>query len=200
MVTLRGYVCKPHNHPNSTGSQANILIDRDHHARLADFSLLVVVSDHPTATSTCIEGGSIPWMSPELLDPESFGLKKSRPTTESDCYALGMVIYEVLSGNRPFFPRSGPIVMVDIINDERPRRPEGDEGELFTDKTWVVLELCWRREPSARASVKAVLRYLEGVPERPDSPTGEDTEECSDDELDTIAHNSGAFSLPHLES
>ena len=40
-------------------------------------------------------------MSPELLDPEKFGIgiphseESNRPTTQSDCYALGMVIYEV---------------------------------------------------------------------------------------------------------
>ena len=37
-------------------------------------------------------------MSPELLDPERFGmpeLEDNRPTRQSDCYALGMVIYEV---------------------------------------------------------------------------------------------------------
>jgi len=37
-------------------------------------------------------------MSPELLDPERFGMPKSednRPTKLSDCYAIGMVIYEV---------------------------------------------------------------------------------------------------------
>jgi hypothetical protein len=37
-------------------------------------------------------------MSPELLDPEMFGIPQSegdRPTRQSDCYALGMVIYEV---------------------------------------------------------------------------------------------------------
>jgi len=36
-------------------------------------------------------------MSPELLHPEGFEIPKSenRPTRQSDCYALGMVIYEV---------------------------------------------------------------------------------------------------------
>ena len=38
-------------------------------------------------------GGTLYWMSPELLDlpPGSH----CRPTRESDCYALGMVMYEV---------------------------------------------------------------------------------------------------------
>jgi len=34
-------------------------------------------------------------MSPELLDPERFGSSDDRPTKQSDCYALGMVVYEV---------------------------------------------------------------------------------------------------------
>ena len=37
-------------------------------------------------------------MSPELLDPERFRIPESednRPTVKSDCYAMGMIIYEV---------------------------------------------------------------------------------------------------------
>jgi len=37
-------------------------------------------------------------MAPELLHPEGCGIPESeenRPTRQSDCYALGMVIYEV---------------------------------------------------------------------------------------------------------
>lgn len=44
-------------------------------------------------------------MSPELLDPERFGMPESednRPTRQSDCYALGMLIYEV-SGCKVLF-------------------------------------------------------------------------------------------------
>jgi len=37
-------------------------------------------------------------MSPELLDPEQFGISDGRPTKQSDCYALGMVVYEVREG------------------------------------------------------------------------------------------------------
>ena len=40
-------------------------------------------------------GGTERWMSPELLMPEQFGFSETRPTKQSDCYALGMVIYEV---------------------------------------------------------------------------------------------------------
>ena len=39
-------------------------------------------------------GGTFRWMAPELLDPPRFGTN-GRPTRESDCYALGMTVYEV---------------------------------------------------------------------------------------------------------
>ena len=38
-------------------------------------------------------GGTVRWMSPELLYPARFG-SNGRLSRESDCYALGMVIYE----------------------------------------------------------------------------------------------------------
>jgi len=49
-------------------------------------------------------------MSPELLDPERFGMPKSegnRPTRQSDCYALGMVIYEVSIDASKFVAANG---------------------------------------------------------------------------------------------
>jgi serine/threonine protein kinase len=44
-----------------------------------------------TADPSC---GTIRWMSPELLDPTHFG-SDGLPSRQSDCYALGMAIYEV---------------------------------------------------------------------------------------------------------
>ena len=60
-------------------------------------------------------GGTLLWMSPELLDPVRFGITDSRPTKQSDCYALGMVVYEVcenatVSPFRMFYsPALGPL-------------------------------------------------------------------------------------------
>jgi len=41
------------------------------------------------------DGGTTRWMSPELLDPDQFKITDCRPTKQSDCYAFGMVVYEV---------------------------------------------------------------------------------------------------------
>jgi len=44
-----------------------------------------------TTVSPC---GTTRWMSPELLDTSRFG-SDGLPSRESDCFALGMTIYEV---------------------------------------------------------------------------------------------------------
>jgi len=54
-------------------------------------------------------------MSPELLDPERFGMPESednRPTRQSDCYALGMVIYEVGAGMGKFAVVDGQLTLI----------------------------------------------------------------------------------------
>ena len=67
---------------------------------------------------------------------------------ESDCYALGMVIYEVLSGRAPFSGRPGPEVVFLVLQGNRPQKLQGSEAELFTDEIWEMLELCWSHLPT----------------------------------------------------
>jgi len=99
-------------------------------------------------------------MSPELLDPDRFGIVDRRPTKRSDCYALGMVILEVLSGKPPFPNYNGMTVMRKIVEGERPGRPEGEEGVWFTADLWGMLEQCWSLQPEKRPTIDDVLRCL----------------------------------------
>lgn len=99
-------------------------------------------------------------MSPELLYPEKYDLKDSQPTKESDYYALGMVIFEVLSGQSPFAGYKGFIVTRKVIEGERPERPA---SPWFTDKLWETLQLCWLPQPKDRPTAEAVFDTLEQV-------------------------------------
>jgi len=111
-------------------------------------------------------------MSPELLDPERSGFGDGRPTKESDCYALGMVVYEVLSGQVPFAQDKNTIVIQKVMEGGRPGRPRRMEGEWFTDGLWGTLERCWKPQPYDRPSLKTLLQRLEGMspPSRAPSP------------------------------
>jgi len=173
---------------------ANILIDRNGYACLTDFSLLTIVTEQSTIVSSRVQGGTIQWMSPELIDPEGFGLEKSIPTKGSDCYALGMVIYEVLSGSRPFSPSTAPAVIRKVLDGEHPGRPQGERGSLFTDGIWEVLQLCWKHQPYDRISARAVLQGLEGSPSPLDE--GRDTATDTDDQWNSSSNDSSDDELP----
>ena len=176
--------------------QANVLINRDGHACLADFSLITMAPDQSSLMLSCVEGGTIRWMSPELIDPGSFGLKESRPTKESDCYALGMVIYEVLAGETPFSLHSTPLVIKKVLEGKRPERPEGKKGTLFTDDLWRILGLCWKQNPVERTNAKTVLPCLEGTssPPRSSPDTDEIVKTDANELLDVTVTDSGMFS------
>ena len=137
-------------------------------------------------------------MSPELLDPDQFGIKDSRPTKESDSYALGMVILEVLSGQAPFKPFRDVIVMRMVIEGKRPGRPAGPEGAWFTEDLWEMLNLCWESHRENRPSVATVLGLLEKASEAwkpPSLQVDEDVEMGEEDwDLTTVSDSSGMVS------
>ena len=95
-------------------------------------------------------------MSPELIAPDDFGLKTSRPTKASDCYSLGMVVYETISGNPPFHEDRDIAVFMKVVKGERP--PYMDR---FPRNLWKFLEQCWMPQPSDRPGVEEVLECLE---------------------------------------
>ena len=104
--------------------KVNILIDEQCHACLVDFGLVTIISDpeHPTTSISSPSAGTTRWMSPELLDQDHPDFRGGRRTKESDCYALGMVIYEVLSGKVPFASYNNFIVPKVVIEGKRPER------------------------------------------------------------------------------
>jgi len=74
----------------------NVLLERDGRARLVDFGiarLLERETAHLTTAGTIT--GTLRYLAPELLAGEE-------PTVAADLYALGVVLFEMLAGRRPF--------------------------------------------------------------------------------------------------
>ena len=137
-------------------------------------------------------------MSPELLDPDQYGIKDGRPTKESDSYALGMVVLEVLSGHAPFQQYRDVIVMRLVLEGKRPERPNGPEGEWFTDELWQLLTLCWDSQRELRPGIETILEFLEQVSQTwkpPSLRVDEDVDMGEDDwDLTIVSDSSGMIS------
>ena len=147
------------------------MVDQTRRARLADFGLLTIISDS-TISNPYTRKDIIRLTSPELLDPE---VQDHRPTKYSDCYGLGMVIYQVLSRRVPFYGYEDLAIFEKVMRGDRPERPEGMEGVWLTGGIWEVLERCWVLTPQNRSSVNDVLLCLEEtskcwIPPSPDPP------------------------------
>lgn len=141
--------------------KANILIDGTGNALLADFGLLTIISNPANllSSSSDAQSGTVRWMGPELIAPNQYGFEKSRPTKSSDCYALGMVVYETVTGKLPFHNDTDITVSLKVVNGERPRRET-----TFTDRLWRMLERCWAPHPDDRPTIEGVLQCLEATP------------------------------------
>ena len=130
-------------------------------------------------------------MGPELIALEKFGLKMSRPTKSSDCYAFGMLIYETISGNVPFYETIDVAVFLRVVLGEHPSR-----GVAFSEDLWKMMESCWRFQPDDRPSIADVLRFL-----RADSSIPESTQsECQDTCGSTPTHPPHASRLIKMQA
>jgi len=130
-------------------------------------------------------------MSPELIAPQQFGFENSHRTKSSDCYALGMVIYETITGRPPFHRHADLTVLMKVSGGEHPPREVG-----FTDSLWGILERCWAPPPNARPNIEDVLQCLEMVTNLSElpSPGADEETEKDDDDWDFTNDSSGTVS------
>jgi len=103
---------------------ANILFDDDGRAKLADFGIATSGTDrHITATGIVV--GTPAYLSPERVAGEP-------ATVRSDLYAVGVIAYEALSGEKPF-KGDDPIAVAYAVHRAQPTplrelRPEVPEA------------------------------------------------------------------------
>ena len=179
---------------SSPNPKVKILIDSEGCARLTGLNLVTIVSERSNTAAT-LSGDKIPWMSPELLESVMSNSIESRPTKKSDCYSLGMVIYEVLSGQDPFSSYSTVDVARMVLHGIRPKQPQEEGGQLFTDEIWGLLECCWKEQPDSRPNAKGVLTRLKGNLSPSWAPdTDGDTDTDSDNLPVVVRRGSGSFS------
>ena len=124
---------------------ANVLISEDGRVHLADFGIARLVdSAHETKTGDVL--GTPAYFAPEQVAGETVG-------PLADIYALGIVLFECLTGRRPFEGTAVEVAMARVA-----REPEIPAD--LPDSWQSLLAAMTRRDPSARPTAVQVASAL----------------------------------------
>jgi serine/threonine-protein kinase len=119
---------------------ANILVTDDGRIKLVDFGIASAMgSERLTVTGTAI--GSPHYISPEQASGD-------RATPASDVYALGIVLYEMLTARRPFEGDNVTAIAAAHV-DQRPEPPSNHVTELDSGLEAIVMR-CLEKDPGRR--------------------------------------------------
>jgi len=153
---------------------ANILVTPEGVPKLLDFGIakLLTPDDGQTLTRTTER-----LMTPEYASPEQ--IRGDQITTSTDVYALGVLLYELLTGARPFhLETKSPLEVARIICEQDPQPPSaialartgGDQlarqlkGDLDNIVSTAMRKEAGRRYASVAALEADLQSYLKGYP------------------------------------
>ena len=141
---------------------ANILLDNNGEPHITDFGLAKKIDDDAGQTRTGMIMGT-----PDYMSPEQAVGRNDLVTVTSDVYALGSVLFDLLTGQPPF--KSATIVeTLTRVTKEPARTPTMLNKRVGRDLETICLK-CLEKDPakryqSAAAVAEELQRYLQGEP------------------------------------
>jgi len=186
-LTLFLRVCRAVQHAHQKGvihrdiKPSNVLvgeIDGQAVPKVIDFGIAKAIDRQLSENSVLTLEGQVVG-TPAYMSPEQVG-DSNDIDTRSDVYALGALLYELLSGSRPFedetLAQAGLVEVLRIIRDVDPPRPSSRTStvtnvaarELKGDLDWIIMRCLEkdrdRRYDSAGVLANDVERHLAGEP------------------------------------
>lgn len=136
---------------------ANIMLTRSGMVKLLDFGL-ARLPDSETLTHSGQAPGTPAYMAPE----RALGDKGDH---RSDLWSLGVVLYEMLAGRRPFVRNSSASTLMAIVNDPPPPLPPGDKSlEAIVYRLLAKDPEQRYQDASQLVAALAPLRQLDSAP------------------------------------
>ena len=145
---------------------SNVLVTAEGEPKLLDFGLARLLRPDADGADGRTET-ALRLLTPDYASPEQ--VRGEPVTTATDIYSLGVVLYELLTGRRPYrVTGRSPEAIARAVCEEEPARPSAAASALRGDLDNVVL-MALRKEPDRRyASVEQfaedIRRHLDGRP------------------------------------
>jgi serine/threonine-protein kinase len=166
----------------------NILITADGSPKLLDFGIAKLLNPELSAQTIDQTATVLRLMTPDYASPEQ--VKGARVTTASDVYSLGVLLYELLTGHRPYrLKDSSPDEIAQVICEKEPDKPSDSIGKIRRGRAELeanqkseirnpkslrgdidnIVLMAMRKEPQRRYSSveqfsEDIRRHLEGLP------------------------------------
>ncbi|HKI34690.1 MAG TPA: protein kinase [Gemmataceae bacterium] len=132
----------------------NILLTPEGEPKVADFGLAKRMDSDAEVTRTGMVMGSPPYMAPEQA---AGALRDISPV--SDVYALGAILYELLTGRPPFLGATSVETIRQVLNDE-PAPPRRLNAAVPRDLEIICLKCLQKDQPKRYASAEALAEDL----------------------------------------
>ncbi|MFK7758523.1 MAG: protein kinase [Phycisphaerales bacterium] len=144
----------------------NIMVDQAGQVKVLDFGIAIdqSIEDRTMVTQTGQLLGTLQYMAPEQIDQQHTSI-----TSQTDVYALGLIAYELLTGNSPFTGRDSS--MYDMVRAIREQSHpllgtvnRAYKGDIETIIAKALSPESQRRYDHAGKLTEDLDRYLQNIP------------------------------------
>jgi WD40 repeat protein len=144
---------------------ANVLLTADGEPKIADFGLAKQLCADRDEAGRCLTQAGAVMGTPQYMAPEQ--VSSAPPTPAVDVYALGVILYKLLTARVPFQAASA-LETMDLVRSQEPVSPRRLQPKLPRDLETICLK-CLEKDPARRyASAEALAddlrRFLDDRP------------------------------------